>query len=415
VLGLPGLWVIVAAYGVDVAPEQAEALRHPPPVAEPLRIGVVVPNQRATVASVQAHLVRLEQLGLDSAWMPGIPNGPDVLTLLAVAGQATEHLELGTAIVPTHPRHPVALAAQALTVDDALGGRLTLGVGVSHEKVIDGQLGLTSIGRSAMREYLSILRPLLAEQRVDFHGETMRTRIRLDASVSGWPPPPVLLAALGEQMLRVAGSLADGFVSWMTGLRTLEDHSIPVITAAAREAGRPAPRIMVGLPILLTDDAAAGRARAGEEFAVYGRLPSYRAMLEAEGATSPGDIAVVGDEASIAGTLKRVEEMGATDFQATPSVTRRRSPARWSSSPPARCERSMLTTAAPLEHARRTSAGAPRHLRRRAIRLRDAPRPLHPPGLGPGRSGCSGRPRPCSPPDATSTWRPTSRCPPPAS
>ena len=284
-----------------------------------MRIGVVVPNQRATVGSVRAHLVRLEQLGVDSAWMPGIPNGPDILTLLAVAGQATEHLELGTAIVPTHPRHPVALAAQALTVDDALGGRLTLGIGVSHEKVIDGQLGL-DFDRPVrhVREYLSILRPLLAEQRVDFQGETMRTRIRLDASFSGRPPPPVLLAALGEQMLRVAGSLADGFVSWMTGLRTLEDHSIPVITAAAREAGRPAPRIMVGLPILLTEDAAAGRARADEEFAIYGRLPSYRAMLEAEGATGPGDIAVVGDEAAIAGTLKRVEEMGATDFQATP-------------------------------------------------------------------------------------------------
>ena len=264
-----------------------------------MRIGVVVPNQQATVASVRAHLVRLEQLGVDSAWMPGIPNGPDILTLLALAGQATEQLELGTAIVPTHPRHPVALAAQALTVDDALGGRLTLGIGVSHEKVIDGQLGL-DFDRPVrhMREYLSILRPLLAEQRVDFQGETMRTRIRLDASFSGRPPPPVLLAALGEQMLRVAGSLADGFVSWMTG--------------------RPAPRIMVGLPILLTADAAAGRARADEEFVVYGRLPSYRAMLEAEGATGPGDIAVVGDEAAIAGTLKRVEEMGATDFQATP-------------------------------------------------------------------------------------------------
>ena len=149
-----------------------------------MRIGVVVPNQRATVESVRAHLVRLEQLGVDSAWMPGIPNGPDILTLLAVAGQATEHLELGTAIVPTHPRHPVALAAQALTVDDALGGRLTLGIGVSHEKVIDGQLGL-DFDRPVrhVREYLSILRPLLAEQRVDFQGETMRTRIRLDASV----------------------------------------------------------------------------------------------------------------------------------------------------------------------------------------------------------------------------------------
>jgi 5,10-methylenetetrahydromethanopterin reductase len=287
-----------------------------------MRVGVVVPNQRATVASVRAQLVRLEELGLDSAWMPGIPNGPDVLTLLAVAGQATTRLEIGTAIVPTYPRHPAALAAQALTVDDALGGRLTLGIGVSHEKVIEGQLGL-DFDRPVrhMREYLSVLRPLLAEQRVEFRGETMRTRIRLDASCSGNPPPPVLLAALGEQMLRLAGSLADGFVSWMTGLRTMEDHSIPVIAAAARAVGRPAPRIVVGLPVLLTDDEDAGRARAAEEFAVYGRLPSYRAMLAAEGAAGPGDVAIVGGECAIARTLKRIEEMGATDFQGTPFGT----------------------------------------------------------------------------------------------
>jgi F420-dependent oxidoreductase-like protein len=284
-----------------------------------MRIGVVVPNQRATIESVTEQLVRLEQLGVDSAWMPGIPNGPDVLTLLAVAGQATEWIELGTAIVPTHPRHPVALAAQALTVNDAIDGRLTLGIGVSHEKVIDGQLGLDYERpvRHA-REYLRVLRPLLIDQRVDFEGETMRTRIRLEASFSGRPPPTVLLAALGEQMLRLAGTSADGVVSWMTGLRTIEDHSIPIITAAAREAGRPSPRIMIGLPVLLTDDVEAGRARADAEFAVYGRLPSYQAMLAVEGVRSPGEIAVVGDETAIAGALKRIDELGATDFQATP-------------------------------------------------------------------------------------------------
>src|SRR5262245_49319818 len=284
-----------------------------------MRIGVVVPNQRATIESVTEQLVRLEQLGVDSAWMPGIPNGPDVLTLLAVAGQATELIELGTAVVPTHPRHPVALAAQALTVNDAVDGRLTLGIGVSHEKVIDGQLGLgyERPVRHA-REYLRVLRPLLTDQRVDFEGETMRTRIRLEASFSGRPPPTVLLAALGEQMLRLAGTSADGVVSWMTGLRTIEEHSVPIITAAARDAGRPPPRIMVGLPVLLTDDVAEGRARADQEFGVYGRLPPYHALLAPDGVLSPGESAIVGDEAAIAGALKRVDALGATDFQATP-------------------------------------------------------------------------------------------------
>ena len=284
-----------------------------------MRLAAVVPNHAATVDSVAAQLVRLEDLGFDSAWMPGIPNGPDVLTLLAAAGRSTERIEIGTAIVPTYPRHPVALAAQALTVNDALGGRLTLGIGVSHQKVIEGQLGLSfdrPVGH--MREYLSILRPLLEHQQVDFRGDTMRTRIRLDASISGYPPPPVVLAALGDQMLGVAGSMADGVVTWMTGLNTIEQRTIPTLQAAAAAAGRCPPRVIIGLPVMVTDDVEAARQRANEIFAVYGRLPSYQAMLAAEGATSPGGVAIIGDESAIAAALDRMECFGASDFQVTP-------------------------------------------------------------------------------------------------
>lgn len=284
-----------------------------------MRLAAVIPNHAATVDSVAEQLVRLEELGFDSAWMPGIPNGPDVLTLLAVAGRATERIEIGTAIVPTYPRHPAALAAQALTVNDALGGRLTLGIGVSHRKVIEGQLGLSferPVGH--MREYLSILRPLLEHQQVDFRGDAMRTRIRLAASISGYPPPPVVLAALGDQMLGLAGSMADGVVTWMTGLDTIEKRTIPILQAAAEAAGRCPPRVIVGLPVMVTDHADAARERASEIFAVYGRLPSYQVMLAAEGATSPGAVAIVGDEAAIAAALDRMEGFGATDFQATP-------------------------------------------------------------------------------------------------
>ena len=169
-----------------------------------------------------------------------------------------------------------------------------------------------------MREYLSILRPLLEHQQVDFLGDTMRTRIRLDASVSGNPPPPVVLAALGDQMLTLAGSMADGVVTWMTGLDTIEKRTIPILRAAAAAAGRRPPRVIVGLPVMVTDDVAAARQRASEVFAVYGRLPSYRAMLDAEGATSPGAVAIVGDESDIVAALDRMEGFGATDFQATP-------------------------------------------------------------------------------------------------
>jgi F420-dependent oxidoreductase-like protein len=283
-----------------------------------MRIGAVIPNQGATVDSVTAQLLRLERLGFDSAWMPGIPNGPDILTLLAVAGRATQRIEIGTAIVPAYPRHPAVLAAQALTVNDALDGRLTLGVGVSHQKVIEGQLGLSFDGPAAyMQEYLSVLRPLLDRQEVDFRGDVLRTRIRLEASTSGLAPPSVLLAALGDRMLGVAAAMADGIVTWMTGLATIEHRSIPTLLAAAEAAARPSPRVVVGLPVMVTSDVEAALKRANEEFAVYGRLPSYQAMLAAEGASAPGAVAVLGDEAAISAVLARVKSIGGTDFQAT--------------------------------------------------------------------------------------------------
>jgi F420-dependent oxidoreductase-like protein len=284
-----------------------------------MRLGVVVPNQGATIDGVAGQLRRLEELGVDSAWMPGIPNGPDILTLLAVAGRATQRIEIGSAVLPVLPRHPAALAVQALAVNDALGGRFTLGLGVSHQKVMEGHLGL-SFERpvATMRDYLGILRPLLADHTVDYTGARLRTRLWLDVATTAGAAPGVLVAALGPQMLRLAGRHADGTVTWMTGLSTVEHHVVPGIVAAAQEAGQPAPRILAGLPVLLTTDEAAGRAAAAEEFALYGRLPAYQAMFEREGAAGPGDIALVGDEAALAAALARVRDAGVTEFQATP-------------------------------------------------------------------------------------------------
>jgi 5,10-methylenetetrahydromethanopterin reductase len=284
-----------------------------------VRLGVVVANQGATIDGVAEQLCRLEALGVDSAWMPGIPNGPDILTLLAVAGRATQRIEIGSAVLPALPRHPAALAVQALAVNDAVGGRFTLGLGVSHQKVMEGHLGL-SFERpvATMRDYLGILRPLLADHTVDYTGTRLRTRLWLDVATVAETVPGVLVAALGPQMLRLAGRHADGTVTWMTGLSTIEHHVVPGIVAAAEEAGRPAPRILAGLPVMLTADESAGREAAAEEFSVYGRLPAYQAMFEREGAAGPGDVALVGDEARLAAELARVRDTGATEFQATP-------------------------------------------------------------------------------------------------
>jgi F420-dependent oxidoreductase-like protein len=252
--------------------------------------------------------------GFASAWVTNI-FGLDALTSLAVAGSQVPGIELGTAVVPTYPRHPAVLAQQALTTATALDGRLTLGIGLSHKIVIEDMYGY-SYDRPVrhMQEYLSILLPLLNGEQAAFNGETMRASIGLTTPRPG--RVPVLLAALGPQMLRLAGRLTDGTVLWMTGPATVRHHIVPTISEAAQAAGRPSPRVVCVLPICVTDDPDGARAKANRVFAIYGQLPSYRAMLDREGAEEPGDIALIGDEQAVAGKIGVLEESGVTDFVA---------------------------------------------------------------------------------------------------
>jgi len=255
-----------------------------------------------------------EEAGFASAWVANI-FGFDALTVLALAGQATSRIELGTYVVPTYPRHPVALAQQALSVQAAARGRLTLGIGLSHRVVIEGMLGLDySKPIPHMREYLAVLNGLLSGERTTFQGDHYRVAAQL--SVPGAARPPVLVAALGPDMLRLAGRQADGTAVWMGGLAYLRDFAVPAITAAAAKAGRPAPRIVAGLPVCVTDDAAAARRAAGGAFAVYGQLPSYRATLDRGGAGGPGDVTIAGNEAEVESQLRAFAEAGVTDFNA---------------------------------------------------------------------------------------------------
>ncbi len=253
--------------------------------------------------------------GFASAWISNI-FGIEALTALAVAGSQVPGIELGTAVVPTYPRHPAVLAQQALTTDLALGGRLTLGIGLSHQIVIQDMYGY-SFDKPArhMREYLAVLVPLLAGEPADFDGETVHAHIGLSVPRSR-PNLPLLLAALAPQMLRLAGTRADGTVLWMTGPATVRDYIVPTITAAASEAGRPSPRVVCVLPVCVTDDAAQARVNAGRAFSIYGQLPSYRAMLDREGAAGPGDVAIVGDEDAVAAQIRALGEAGVTDFVA---------------------------------------------------------------------------------------------------
>jgi F420-dependent oxidoreductase-like protein len=211
----------------------------------------------------------------------------------------------------------VALAQQALTVHAASGGRLLLGLGVSHAEVVEKRLGLAWRAPVAhMAEYLDVLLPLLRGEAVDHAGERYRVSLRLDAA--GVPPPPVFLAALGPRMLELAGARADGVALWLCGERALESFAVPRILAGARAAGRPAPRIACGLPVAVAADPARARASAEAFLARSARLPAYRRVVAREGAASPGALAIVGDEAAVAARVSGLATLGVTDFNAVP-------------------------------------------------------------------------------------------------
>ena len=284
-----------------------------------MRIGLFV-GALELMRDVAERLRRIsaaEEDGFDSYWLPQ-QFGADMLTIIAMAGMQTSRIELGTAVIPTYPRHPVALAQQALTAQVAVGGRLTLGIGVSHRSTIEDWLGLSySHPARHIEEYLSVLRPLLHESGVDFRGKEFQVAGELQIPDADAVVVPVLMAALGPRMLEIAGRLADGTVTWMTGPNTLRDHVIPRLKDAAEAAENPAPRVCVGLPVAVTEHTERARARADRLFQHYAILPSYRAILEREGVESPGEIAIVGDESAVEDQLRVLADIGATDLLAT--------------------------------------------------------------------------------------------------
>jgi F420-dependent oxidoreductase-like protein len=270
----------------------------------------------ASLDKMIEQVARLAEQGFATAAFAQL-SAMDVLTVIAMVGRSVPRIEFETAVVPIYGRHPVALAQQALTVHAAVDGRLVLGLGLSHRPVVEGRWGL-SFERPAeyMQEYLAILMPLLRGEPVEYAGKRLKANTQI--TIAGAGAPSVILAALGERMLRLAGELTDGTALWMVGPKTLEEHIVPTISKAAQAAGRPAPRVFVGLPICVTDDAATARERAARSLSFYGQLPSYRAMLDREGAEGPADVMLVGNEREVEQQLARLEEAGGTDFTAAP-------------------------------------------------------------------------------------------------
>lgn len=256
-----------------------------------------------------------EDAGLDNVWMANIFSF-DAISTLALIGRETTRIGLGTAVTPTYPRHPTAIAQQALTTAAASSNRFTLGIGLSHQVVIENMLGF-SYAKPArhMREYLSVLMPLVRGETVNFNGEHYRVN-GVTLSVPGANEMPVVVAALGPTMLRLAAELADGTNTWMVGPKTMESHIVASLNKAARNAGRGDPRVVGGYPIILTNKPDEAREKIAQNLTIYGQLPSYRAMLDREGVAGPADIAIVGDENRLRGEIARLENIGVTDFNA---------------------------------------------------------------------------------------------------
>jgi F420-dependent oxidoreductase-like protein len=266
-----------------------------------MKIGLFSSTIDGSLDGVVADAARAERDGFASYWVPQI-FGPDALSTLTVVGREVPRIELGTSVIPTYPRHPMMLAQQALTANAASGGRLCLGIGLSHKAV------------RHMREYLSILMPLIEKQNVSFSGETYSTHAGL--GIHGATKCGVVIAALGPQMLKLAAGMTDGTLTWCTGPETLRTLTVPTITEAAKQLGRPAPRVVAALPVCVTSNVADAKERAAKIFAVYGQLPSYRAMLDHEGAAGPADIAIAGSESEVYDRIASLESIGVTDFAA---------------------------------------------------------------------------------------------------
>ena len=275
-------------------------------------LGVDGPLDKSIEAATQ-----LRERGFTRMWSSQI-YGPDTLTVFAVLGRELPDVDFGTAVIPIQPRHPSMLAAQARTVQEAIGARLSLGIGLSHKPMVEQVWGI-SFDRPAnyMEEYLAVLAPMLRGESVTAKGE----RVSMVATGT-WGPkqvrsPSLLVAALGPKMLEMAGTLTDGTLLWMTGVKTIASHVAPTINAAALAAGKAPPRVVCSLPISVTSDIEGTRAMVNETLAIYGTLPSYRAMLDREGADGPADVGLFGSRQRVLDQLHELAQAGVTEFSAS--------------------------------------------------------------------------------------------------
>jgi 5,10-methylenetetrahydromethanopterin reductase len=285
-----------------------------------MRIGLQVSADRGRYATkvekLQADARWADEAGLDTIWTPQIPDEIDVMTAVTLLGTATSRIEIGTSIVPLQPRHPVVLAQQALSNQAVCRGRFTLGLGVSHHWIIKEMMGLPYERQAlTMRCYLDVLDQALAGPGiVKVKNELFDIHQPLD--ITDLTPTPVLIAALGPEMLKLAGERTSGTVLWLADERTIASHVVPSIAKAAEGAGRPAPRIMAGVPVCLCRDGEVEAAieRTNRTLSEVVASPNYMRLMEHGDAQSIGDVLICGSETAMEQRLRRFAEAGVTDL-----------------------------------------------------------------------------------------------------
>lgn len=290
-----------------------------------MRIGVVIGGS-AEYPDMEAMINRAKMAdaaGIHSGWVAHL-YAYDTLSLLCALARETSRIELGTAVIPTYPRHPIAMAQQALTVQAASKGRLILGIGPSHKPIIEGTYGGDfSRPLTHLREYCAVLNPLLEGRAVDHVGEQYRAVV--DLCVADAAPVPLIVAALGPNMLEFAGRETDGTITVLAGPSVLREHVVPRIHAAAKDARRPAPRVIAIMPISLTDDVDSGHREIAEALSMMSAFDSYKTILARSGGGGPADTALIGNAQQLRDQLKELEDAGATEvvgavFSADPAI-----------------------------------------------------------------------------------------------
>ncbi|MEY2434286.1 MAG: hypothetical protein QOC92_4011 [Acidimicrobiaceae bacterium] len=270
----------------------------------------------APLTQIVDHAAEAEAAGFSSYWLAQLAV-PDALTVIATMGARTSTIELGTAVIPTWPRHPLMLAAQALTVQEAIGNRLALGIGLAHKSSVESTLKIPFAHPAKhMDEYLSVLLPAMTERSVKFTGDIWSAEVEAVGGAPGAEAPTVLLAAMGPRMLRLAGERTAGSILWLSGPKAIAQQIKPALDAAASAAGRPTPRIIASVPVCVTKKPDDVRGVIAGVLDGYNDLPSYRGVMDAEGASGPADVSLVGSEGEVRAGLAAFADAGATDFAA---------------------------------------------------------------------------------------------------